>query len=106
MEEFINTYLPQIITAITGFVSAGGCMGLLGYLNHRFKKFTEEIKNSTEVAQIKAQCTKIIDTNKACVAENLALKKELEELLKAIYTGKVTEYKEKVDEVINHYKEV
>lgn len=106
MEEFINTYLPQIITAITGFVSAGGCMGLLGYLNHRFKKFTEEVKNSTEVAQIKAQCAKIIDTNKACVAENVALKKELEELLKAIYTGKVTEYKEKVDEVINNHKEV
>lgn len=106
MEEFINTYLPQIITAITGFVATGGTAGLLAYLNHRFKKFTEEVKKSTEVAQIKAQCTKIIDTNKACVAENLALKKELEELLKAIYTGKVTEYKEKVDEIVNHNKEV
>ena len=106
MEEFINMYLPQIVTAITGFVSAGGCMGLLGYLNHRFKKFTEDVKNSTEVAQIKAQCAKIIDTNKACVAENLALKKELEELLNAIYTGRVKEYKEKLDEIIKRDKEV
>lgn len=106
MEEFINEYLPHIITAITGFISAGGCAGLLALLNARFKKFTEEVKRSTEVEQIKAQCKKIIDTNAACVAENVALKKEMEELLKAIYTGKVTEYKEKVDEAIRHYKEV
>lgn len=104
MEEFINTYLPQIITAVTGLTAAGGTTGLLMYLNHRFKKFTEEVKNSTEVAKIKAQVTKIIDTNKALAAENLALKKETEELLKAIYTGKVAEYKEKQDEC-NH-KEV
>ena len=50
------------------------------------------------MAQIKAQVTKIIETNKALAAENLALKKETEELIKAIYTGKVTEYKEKCDE--------
>ena len=98
MEEIINTYMPQIITAVTGFVATGGAAGLLACLNHKFRKFTEEIKNSNEMAQIKAQVTKIIDTNKALAAENLALKKETEELLKAIYTGKVAEYKEKCDE--------
>lgn len=101
MEEIMNTYLPQIITAVTGFVATGGTAGLLAFLNHRFKKFTEEVKNSTEVAQIKAQVAKIVDTNKALVSENLALKKETEELLKAIYTGKVAEYKEKQDECNN-----
>ena len=101
MEEIINTYFPQIITAVTGFVATGGAAGLLAFLNHRFKKFTEEIKNSTEMAQIKEQVTKIIETNKALATENLALKKETEELLKAIYTGKVAEYKEKCDECSN-----
>lgn len=101
MEEIMNTYLPQIITAVTGFVATGGTAGLLAFLNHRFKKFTEEVKNSTEVVQIKEQVVKIVDTNKALVSENLALKKETEELLKAIYTGKVAEYKEKCDECNN-----
>lgn len=104
MEEIINNYLPQIISAVTGLVATGGAAGLLAALNHRFNKFTEEVKNSTEVAQIKEQVTKIVDTNKALASENLALKRETEELLRAIYTGKVAEYKEKQD-VCNH-KEV
>ena len=42
MEEIINTYMPQIITAVTGFVATGGAAGLLACLNHKFRKFTEE----------------------------------------------------------------
>lgn len=102
MEDFINQYLPQIITAIMGVVSTGGCAGLLAYLTRQFNK----LKGSTEMAQIRDMTHKIVEANKSLVAENLALKKEMEELLKAIYTGKVAEYKEKVDEVINNNKEV
>lgn len=102
MDEIVNQYLPQIITAIVGVVSTGGCAGLLTYLTRQFNK----LKGSTEIAQIRDMTHKIVETNKSLVAENLALKQELEELLKAIYTGKVTEYKEKVDEVLNHNKEV
>ena len=102
MDEIVNQYLPQIITVIVGVVSTGGCAGLLTNLTKQFNK----LKGSTEIAQIRDMTHKIVETNKSLVAENLALKQELEELLKAIYTGKVTEYKEKVDEVLNHNKEV
>ena len=76
MDEIVNQYLPQIITAIVGVVSTGGCAGLLTYLTRQFNK----LKGSTEIAQIRDMTHKIVETNKSLVAENLALKQELEEL--------------------------
>lgn len=82
MEDFINQYLPQIITAIMGVVSTGGCAGILAYLTRQFNK----LKGSTEIAQIRDMTHKIVETNKTLVTENLALKNEMEELFLSVNT--------------------
>ena len=86
--EICKQYIPEIMTVIVGIVSSGGCVTMIHYLLRHFN----ELKNDSDINELKKLTAQTIKINNQLVEENAELKEQLRKtecaLNKVMYDGK------------------
>lgn len=86
--EVCKQYIPEIMTVIVGIVSSGGCVTMIQYLLRHFN----ELKNDSDINELKKLTAQTIKINNQLVEENAELKEQLRKtecaLNKVMYDGK------------------
>ena len=86
--EVCKQYIPEIMTIIVGIVSSGGCVTMIHYLLMHFN----ELKNDSDINELKKLTAQTIKINNQLVEENAELKEQLRKtecaLNKVMYDGK------------------
>ena len=81
-------YSPERMTVIVGIVSSGGCVTMIHYLLGHFN----ELKNDSDINELKKLTAQTIKINNQLVEENAELKEQLRKtecaMNKVMYDGK------------------
>lgn len=104
MNEFINNYLPEILTGIVSLFSVGGMGFVFKTILTKFTELRESVKNDNELKELRSIISNTSKTQGILADELNEILRNMKDIETAAVEGKNRELKEKFDSMEKQYR--